>query len=120
MTRRRRILLGLLTILPLLVSLAPPEWLPAWWFSRALSAQAQGAHHVVGPAVFFSLMLRALLWILPLFWLWGFYLYHLTHYNHSLSAGWKAAWAVLLCLGSVAAWPVYWYLFVWRAPAAHA
>lgn len=29
----------------------------------------------------------------------------------------KALWAVIIFLGGPIAWPVYWYLYIWRQPA---
>ena len=53
------------------------------------------------------------------FVLLAFYMYYLFKTPY-VDKDKKALWAVLLFIGSFIAMPIFWYLYIWRQPAASA
>lgn len=66
----------------------------------------------------FDLMFRLhLLTMLVTFGLMAYFVVHLFN-NDRLSPDRRLLWLVVLFLGNMFAFPVYWLLYVWRAPRA--
>jgi hypothetical protein len=49
----------------------------------------------------------------------GLLIYYVMHvFKQDLPEGEKVKWAILLFVGGLLAMPIYWYLKIWKAPAA--
>jgi hypothetical protein len=49
----------------------------------------------------------------------GLLAFHVVHLfkNEALPSDRRVLWAIVLFMGSLFAFPVYWYLYVWRKPS---
>jgi hypothetical protein len=69
-------------------------------------------------AAFIVLMALYLFTILLWNGLMVFYIVHLFMTKRITEGGTKALWAVLIFLANILVMPVYWYLYIWQAPAS--
>jgi|SRR5687768_13979739 len=96
-----------------LVTLWPPVYFVAFigfMFTTVFWPEPQGFDRV-----FEAVFVAHLLTMLIIMGLLAFYVVHLFK-NETLRDDRRVLWAVVLFMGNVFAFPVYWYLHVWQAP----
>jgi hypothetical protein len=108
-----KILLGLASLWPLVYM--------ALFFIFVLSSfffLSRSAGQEVGPPI--SFMVIFLLHLLTMLWIIALTVFYIVNVfrNQRVDKDKKALWAVVLFMGNVIAMPIYWYLYVWKEPAA--
>jgi hypothetical protein len=89
-------------------------------FTMMLTISSQGAPAERGvPAGFIGIMAAH---VITMLWVMGLTVFYIVDVfrNELVVKDQKALWAVVIFLGSFVAMPIYWYLYIWREPAASA
>lgn len=113
MKRSTKILLGLATIwMPIYMVLFMLFIFGMMAFSIGQPDPSLGP--VFGVGILFVFVLHFLTIMLSL----GMTVFYIIHAikNESLESNMKAMWAVLFFIGGIIAEPIYWYLYIWKAP----
>ena len=104
------VVLGLLTLWPLLYGGLFMAIFIFMWASFASGGNDQ-------PAYFFYILPLHCFTMLVLIALTGIYVFH-AFKTDRIAPEQRVLWVVILFFGNMLAFPVYWYLFLWRRPPA--
>jgi hypothetical protein len=119
MNKGLKLLLGAFTLWPLLYLGLFLIYFVFMFLQVALLGTEEPAADSMLPAAFGIIAVPHILTILWTFVLVGLYIVDLFKTDR-IDQDKKALWAVVLFLGGMIAFPVYWYLFVWRSPESAA
>lgn len=115
MSKPAKILLGLATLWPIAYLFV----FLAFFISMVIGmTNAPGDH---GPAAFpTAFIVLFVLHGLTMLWLIGLLVFYIANVfrNDRVQKDMKVLWALVLFMGSMISMPIYWYLYVWREPAA--
>jgi len=112
-SRAGKLALGIATAWPILWMLA----FFAFLFVMVLAEPDEGPPGI--PPLFVALFVLHFATIIFIFVLTALFMINVFG-NPRVASDKKALWAVVIFLGNVFAFPVYWYLYVWREPPAGA
>ena len=108
------VLIGVLSVWPLLYLVFFFIFFATAMFSVM---SAPGAKELPLPSVFRFLFPLHMLTILLMFVLLAVYIVH-AYRSDQISNDRRILWVIILLFGGMIAFPVYWYLYLWRAPRA--
>jgi hypothetical protein len=116
MSKQRKIILGILSFLPLLFIVIYFVFFFSM-FASGFRESAQGG----GPPVFLLNNMNGLsitmgLLVITSLGLLIYYIIHVMN-NTRLDSSGRLVWLLIVLLANVVAYPIYWYLEVWKSPA---
>lgn len=115
LSKRVKILVGLLTLWPL-VWMATFFILVFLGITLAATHSGGGTGDAAPPIWFFAIIIPHIFTILVWNALTIFYIVHVIVTKRIADNNIKALWAVMLLLFNIVIMPVYWYLYIWHEP----
>jgi hypothetical protein len=115
MSRGKAIALAVFTIWPIVYMVL----FMGAMFWMVMSDFSGGGHSGRPPTLFLIIFPLRLLTMLEVFALLVICIVHVFKTDR-VPQDQKALWAVVLFMGNVIAMPIYWYLYIWRAPEPRA
>lgn len=113
MKQSTKILLGLATLWPFVYVV----FFFIFVFASILFMPSSGGQELGPPVSFMILFLMHFLTMLLILALTVIYMVNVFR-NDRVDKDKKVLWAVVLFMGSMIAMPIYWYLYIWKEPAA--
>jgi len=112
LSKAKKIFIGILTLWPVFYMFVFIALIMLMMASTMHTPQPQP------PKLFFVLFALHFFTIIYMLGLIGFYIYYIFK-TDSLAKDKKALWAVVIFLGNIFAMPVFWFLYIWKEPAAN-